>query len=323
MSGLLPGGYWDSTGRLHRDFELAALTGREEELLATAGRPQTATLVTEVLSRCVRRLGGIRPVPPEVVRQLLVADRQYLLLQLRRATFGDAVRADLVCPWPECGQRVSIEFSIADVPVEPAPQPAPAYTMTLSAAALGREEARDGAVAKDGGSAEDGSSGKGDDIAGDDGAAEVVFRLPDGSDQEALSDRLARNEAEALTALLTRCVLRIGTGGPPDADRIARLSTVARAEIEEHMRRVAPRVEQTMEARCAECGRTFVAPFDIQRFFLGQLRTDGRLLYQEVHYLAYHYHWSEREIMDMTRDKRRTYIEVLADAIEVLNSGAR
>ncbi|HEY2673518.1 MAG TPA: hypothetical protein VGJ07_24530, partial [Rugosimonospora sp.] len=62
MSGLLPGGYWDATGRLHREFELAALTGREEELLAQAGRPQTATLVTEVLSRCVRRLGGISPV---------------------------------------------------------------------------------------------------------------------------------------------------------------------------------------------------------------------------------------------------------------------
>ena len=41
-----------------------------------------------------------------------------------------------------------------------------------------------------------------------------------------------------------------------------------------------------------------------------------------MHYLAYHYHWSEGEIMAMTRDKRRTYIDVLADAIEVLNNGA-
>ncbi|HEY2669690.1 MAG TPA: hypothetical protein VGJ07_04865, partial [Rugosimonospora sp.] len=310
---------------LHREFELAALTGREEELLAQAGRPQTATLVTEVLSRCVRRLGGISPVPAEVIRHLLVADRHYLLLQLRRATFGDAVRADLVCPWPECGQRVSIEFSIADVPVERAQAPAPSYTMTLSAAALGRDEAPEDATAADGsardGSAQDGSDGS--DGSARHGSAEVTFRLPNGADQEALSERLAHNEGEALTALLARCVQRIGACVQPEARQVAELSSLARAEIEEHMRRVAPRVEQTMEARCAECGRTFVAPFDIQRFFLGQLRTDGRLLYQEVHYLAYHYHWSEREIMDMTRDKRRTYIEVLADAIEVLNSGAR
>ena len=51
------------TGGVHREFELSALTGREEELLAQAGHAQPATLVTEVLSRCVLRLGGISPVP--------------------------------------------------------------------------------------------------------------------------------------------------------------------------------------------------------------------------------------------------------------------
>lgn len=293
--GVLPGGYWDTTGRLHREFELATLTGREEELLAQARQPQTATLVTEVLSRCVRRLGEISPVPPEVARQLLVADRHYLLLQLRRATFGDQVRANLICPWPDCGQRVSIDFSIAAVPVAEAVHRAPVHTMTLSVAAL------------DGG-----------DAAG----TEVSFRLPNGADQEELCERLAHNEAQALTLLLARCVRRIGLHDPPDAHQVAALSALARSEIEERMQQLAPKVEQTMEATCAECGRTFTAPFDIQRFFLGELRTDGELLYQEVHYLAYHYHWSEREIMEMTRDKRRRYIDVLADAIEVLNSGA-
>jgi hypothetical protein len=105
-------------------------------------------------------------------------------------------------------------------------------------------------------------------------------------------------------------------------EQVAGLSALARSQIEERMRQLAPAVEQAMEAKCAECGRTFVAPFDIQRFFLGELRTDSDLLYQEVHYLAYHYHWSEHEIMEMTRDRRRRYIDVLADAIEVLNSDA-
>src|SRR3712207_3341081 len=97
---MLPGGYWDVGGRLHREFELATLSGREEELLARAGQAQTATLVTEVLSRCVSRLGDLGPVTPEVARRLLVADRQYLLMRLRQATFGDLVRARLSCPWP-------------------------------------------------------------------------------------------------------------------------------------------------------------------------------------------------------------------------------
>ena len=281
----LPGGYWDVSGVLHREFELTPLTGREEELLAGGRSAPSAALVTDVLSRCVARLGAISPVPPEVTRQLLVADRHYLLLQLRRATFGDLVRASLTCPWAECGERMSVDFSIDDVPVEPAEHRAPWYTMRLS----------------------DGT--------------EVMFRLPIGADQEQLTDHLAINEAEALTALLARCVLRIGPD-QPDAEQIAALPASTRLEIEEGMRRVAPKVEQTLTAACAECGRTFVAPFDIHRFFLGDLRTDAALLYQEVHYLAYHYHWSESEIMAMTRDKRQTYIDVLSDAIEVLNSGA-
>jgi hypothetical protein len=293
MIGVLPGGYWDTAGQLHREFELGTLTGREEELLAQTRLPQTAVLVTEVLSRCLRRLGEISPVPPEVASQLLVADRHYLLLQLRLATFGQLVRGSLACPWPDCGEWVGIDFSISDVPVTEPPHRAPTHSMTLPAAWTGRAEAVD-----------------------------VAFRLPNGGDQEELSGLAATNEAEALTLLLSRCIQRIGSDGPAARDQVAALPAVARAGIEERMRYLAPRIELTMEAACTGCGRSFAAPFDIHRFFFGELRTDHELLYREVHYLAYHYHWSEQEIMAMTRDKRRTYIDVLADAIEVANSGA-
>jgi hypothetical protein len=287
--GVLPGGYFDARGRLHRDFELTVLTGRDEELLTQVHHPRPAALVTEALSRCVDRIGDIRPVPPEVARALLVADRQYLMLQLRAATFGDLVRATLFCPWPQCGERVSLEFSIADVPVEAPPQPGPFHNVTLSAATDGL------------------------------GGCDVLFRLPTGADQEALSGLLDDNEAAALTALLARCVRRIGETVDPDEEFVAALPASARAEIEEQMRRAAPSVAQSMDARCTECGRGFTTPFDIQRFFLGELRTDGARLYEEVHYLAFHYHWAEREIMEMTHDRRQTYIDVLSGAIEGMN----
>ena len=48
-----------------------------------------------------------------------------------------------------------------------------------------------------------------------------------------------------------------------------------------------------------------MVPFDLHRFFFGELRTDSDLLYRQVHYLAYHYHWGESEIMAMPRDKRQ------------------
>lgn len=292
--GTLPGGYIDEAGRLQREFELAVLTGRDEELLAQARQKESASLVSLLISRCVQRLGDISPVSEATARRLLVADRQYLLLKLRQAAFGDQVRADLFCPWPGCGQRVSLEFNIEDVPVEASHDKGPHYHMTLSeAAAVGQSP----------------------------GQREIDFRLPNGADQELISPLLEQNEAQALTSLLERCIERIGPNAPPDEAHVAALSPLARQEIEAEMERLAPRVELDIETVCPECGRRFVAPFDLQRFFFGEMRAGADLLYREVHYLAYHYHWSEREIMEMAVDKRRRYIEVLADEIERLNNG--
>jgi hypothetical protein len=293
MTGLLPGGYWDSSGVLHREFELAMLTGREEELLVQPRRTETASLVSTVLSRGVRRLGNISPVSETLAGELLVADRQYLLLKLRQFTFGDVVRADVYCPWADCGKRVSFSFRIDELPVEEAAERAPLHTLTLSPLAG----------------------------AGIDGGREVTFRLPNGADQEALTPLLSQNEAGALTALLGRLLERVGEVSRPGAAGAAALSAVARAEIEAEIERLAPKIECQIETACPECGRSFAVPFDLQRFFFGELRTDSGLLYRQVHYLAYHYHWSEQEIMAMPRDKRQTYIELLADEIERLNNG--
>jgi hypothetical protein len=284
-TGTLPGGFWDADGTLHRHYELAPLTGREEELLVQAGQRPAAGLVSELLARGVSTLGGISTVDEQVTQQLLVGDRQFLLLRLRQATFGDHVRAEVICPWADCGQRVTLAFTLSDVPVLESLDKGPLYSMQLSAEATSDRDPR------------------------------VTFRLPTGADQEMAAGWLPVNEAHALTVLLERCV----EDGP---DRVPGLSPLARAEIEEHMRHVAPGVEQVVEAGCAECGRMFLVPFDVQRFFFGELRTDRDLLYRQVHYLAYHYHWSEHDIMSMPRDKRSTYLDILADEIDRLNDDA-
>jgi hypothetical protein len=291
---LLPGGYVDCHGVRHREVELAPLTGREEELLTVSQGREMASLVTTVLGRCMRRIGAISPVSEEVTRHLLIADRQYLLLKLREVTLGERVRATIQCPWPDCGKKIMINFSVNDVPVTESEDKGPIYMMQLSPAAVA-------------------SSGQGEQY------WDITFRLPNGADQEALAPILAQNEARASALLLQRCIQRLGPLQHPDEEAIDRLSPLARMEIERRMEAVAPKVELTMESDCPECGREYAVPFDLQRFFFSELRTRQDLLYREVHYLAYHYHWSEREIMGMPRPRRRAYIEVLAAEIERLN----
>lgn len=283
---MLPGGYWADDGALHRDARLRPMTGREEELLGS-GRGRPAELATQVLAACLVRLGSLEPVPADVVRRLLVGDRDVLLLHLRRATFGDLVRADLICPWPECGEEISLAFGLGDLPVPEPPARAAVHTLRLSGAAASPQ------------------------------AATVTFRLPDGGDQEELSAWAAEDPAGAAAVLLRRCLLSVepGAAGGAVEDGLAALTPRARAEIEAEMERLAPQLDRTVQTRCAACGRTVLVPFDLRRCFFGQLRTDHDLLYREVHRLAYHYHWGESEILAMSRPRRHTYLDVLADEI--------
>lgn len=293
-SGLLPGGLVDEQGVVHRQVEMASLSGREELLLTDRQRWGRQAQITALLSRCVRQIGAVSPVTPEIVRELLVADRAYLLLKLRQATFGEQVQATIVCPNQSCGNKMDIDFSISDIPIKESGDKGPLYEVQLS------PEAR---------------------LTDDDGQqhADVVFRLPNGADQEAVAPWLEEDEQRAAVALLARCIQRIGPWEAPGVAGIARLSPQALMEIEQHMEQVAPSVELTMSGDCPECGVPFALPFDLAGFFWSEMQINRTRLLREVHYLAFHYHWSEREIMEMPRALRQQYIEILGEEIKRLN----
>jgi hypothetical protein len=287
---LLPGGYQDHDGALHREVELAPLSGCEEECLADCAPSTSTTFVTMLLTRCVRRLGTMSPMSADMVRGLLIADRDYLVLKLREATFGDQVQATVQCPWEACQAKVDIDFSLYDIPVRESAEKGPLYTRELSLEAACSNEP--GELNR-----------------------EVMFRLPTSEDQEGLSQVIEEDEAEALVLLLTRCICRLGSWHDPGPAVIHRLSPLARAEIARHMEEAAPQVDLTLEAHCPECEHAFAVPFDLLGFFLGECKTSRELLYREVHYLAYHYHWSEQDILALPREKRRKYIALLAEEL--------
>lgn len=291
---LLPGGYIDEAGQLQKEVEITALSGREEELLFSMAKRGAATQVSAILGCCVKRIGNISPVPLDIIRRLLVGDRQYLMLKLRELTFGARIQATVSCPWPNCDSRVDIDFNISDIPIKEMEHVLAVYHYDF---AQGLSKASD--------------------------TLPIWFRLPNGSDQEVLSSQLIENEAAALTHLLWRCIQRIGECENPDMEQIRGLSSPLRARIEQKMQSLAPDVELTMEAECPECHRNFTIPFDLQEFFFGELNTSRELLRREIHYLAYHYHWSEQDILSMSKDRRREYIEILAEEIERMNEGVK
>ncbi|MBI1424595.1 MAG: hypothetical protein GC149_14205 [Gammaproteobacteria bacterium] len=286
----LPGGYFDPEGKLHREVALRALGGYEEELI-TSGLQTPPRQITRLLQRCIQRIGDITTITEEIARDLLVVDREFILLMLRKITFGNVVVAKLACPWPDCLKPIDIDFKIDDVPVSALEDIQPDYACMLYDERLGASR-------------------------------EFVFRLPKGRDQEHISHHLDEDESSLLTQLLSHCLLRIERDTQIDAHKVRDLSAAIRANLEIEIEARCPSIDLTMELTCPECSRSFVAPFELQDFFFGEVKTNIELLYREIHYLAFHYHWSEAELMNMPRTRRQRYIDILSSEIEKINDKA-
>ncbi|HET7035606.1 MAG TPA: hypothetical protein VFI42_08000 [Thermomicrobiaceae bacterium] len=215
----------------------------------------------------------------EVVRSLSAGDREALLLHLRRLTLGDRLECLLHCPAGECGEAMEFTLRATDLLMPPYHEARPSYDVAVEF----------------------------------DGARhEVTFRLPTSADLDHAAT-LARHDAEAgARELLRRCVARVARGGVPLA--LEALPASARAAIATAMAAHDPQAEIELDLACPSCGAAFSVIFDAATFFLQELDRRGERLLQEVHFLAWHYHWSEREILAMPARRRARYIELLADA---------
>ncbi|SRR5712692_7852482 len=274
----LPGGF-NVDGTWHREATLRPLAGRDETFL---GEDVQALLPaqqsTALLARCLTRLGPLDPVTTEAVRSLTVGDREALLLHLRRLTLGNLMKCILSCLNPECGEKMDLDLNVSDLLMPPYQHTQERYETTVK---------------------ENGT------------AYRVRFRLPSGADQETAAE-LVRGDAHAAADLvLRRCVECVTIEGesidewPP---LVARQLPAIMAELD-------PQAEVMLNLTCPFCGHVFSALFDTTSYFSQELAGRMRHLYREVHLLAFHYHWSEEEIMGMTARKRHLYLALLTEAL--------
>lgn len=280
----LPGGVWSGDCRV-QTAEMRELTGLDEEWLQGAGGTPLGERVTEMLSRCLLYLGD-KPATVEQVRGLSIGDRESLLLQLRRLTLGERIDCMLRCPDEACGERIDIDLRVSDL-LLPSYDDFPAWhEETLKIA---------------------------------NSAFNVRFRLPTGADQEAVA-ALAFVQPEAAAAwLLSRCVDRlVDSEGqnvreepPPDVVGAVGARMVA----------LDPQAELSLNLVCPACERPIEVLFDTGAYFFAELSNAAPRLSEEIHILAWYYHWSEPEILDLTRCKRRRYVKLISDTLSRATAG--
>jgi hypothetical protein len=77
-----------------------------------------------------------------------------------------------------------------------------------------------------------------------------------------------------------------------------------------------PELDATLDLACVECGQAFRFAYEPARALLGELRASRSALLKEVHYLAFYYHWSQAEILGLSRALRREYLGLLEEELE-------
>jgi hypothetical protein len=145
-------------------------------------------------------------------------------------------------------------------------------------------------------------------------AYRVQFRLPNGGDQEVTAALAHSQPQAAVEMLLRRCVKQV-IPADEEGDRIEEWPSAVIQQLPAVMADLDPQAELMLNLNCPVCDHPFSALFDTATYFFQELAGRMRHLYREVHLLAFYYHWSEREIMQMTTRKRRRYLEILEEAV--------
>jgi hypothetical protein len=276
----LPGGLWLDDRHL-REAGLSPLTGYDEAyLLSLRTSLPPARWASELLSRCLTHLGEVNPVPLEYVQALTVGDREALLLHLRHLSFGERLRCIFHCP--RCDAKLDFDLDIDRLLLPPYESESLGYWFRVP---LPERKLI------------------------------VTFRLPVGGDQEAVADLAAHDPQAAAIALLVRCLHSVRQDNveldPVPEELLSWLVDPLAALMSERD----PQAELLIDNRCPVCEHRFDVLLDMTRFLADEINQRIRYLYREVHLLAWYYHWSEADIMQMTRPHRQIYLDLLDETL--------
>ena len=124
-----------------------------------------------------------------------------------------------------------------------------------------------------------------------------------GADLEAVSEDSDKNSQ--VECLARSCVVY---SEPPLPEK---LSPEFQASISQALDEIDPQANTVLKLACPFCNHSLQAPFDIESYFFEEISSRLGQLEREVHWLAFNYHWSEKEILSLPMAKRKRYIELI------------
>jgi hypothetical protein len=134
----------------------------------------------------------------------------------------------------------------------------------------------------------------------------IALRRPTATDQVAWRARSYDSRHEAVRGIAASLIVE-----QPDQDLEQDLEDEWLEIIEQTLDRHDPLVDFAVTVQCPECREHNPHRIDLADFALGRLAASQARVFQEVHLLAGHYHWSEPEILAIPPWRRAKYLALL------------
>jgi hypothetical protein len=226
---LLPGGYITAAGEVIKTAEVRELTGKDEEFI---GKSNTlAKAFNGLLERAVVSIGEM-PVTSEIIDQLLVGDRDALLLGIYKVTFGSEAELEGFCSG--CSEYKPVQIDIdEDIEVKTLYNPVDDRQFTVK----GKKH-------------------------------KYLVSLPDGTTQKHLVNNSDKTVAELTTLLLEQTVLEIDDNPVLSKLQAQNINLADRRKIGEELAKRAPGPKfNNIEVDCPDCEGKVVVPISIGALF--------------------------------------------------------
>ena len=237
-------GYTDEEGTVHKTFTLREMTGEDEEYIHRSDiKSNGAKVSTALLSRCVTSIGSLTKKSvgikkwEQIFKEILVGDRDIMLLQLRRESIGEEIEVVHTCPNPECKAKLKTVINVDELEIKPfdgmkeIPFELPkGYTDSK------------GITHKTG-----------------------KMRRPNGLDGEVLTPVAKNNLAKAESLLLSR-ICKFDDNSYIDQSIMAKLSIKDRQYLQDLLNEHSFGVDMTVPVMCDRCGEEFKGTLNQSNF---------------------------------------------------------
>jgi hypothetical protein len=225
----LPGGYISPGGSLAKYAEVKELTGLDEEAIAKSGSIGRA--LNTILQKGLASIGG-EPVTRDAFDDLLSADRDAIMIGIRKVTFGEIIDYTAVCQSCNSTQDVKIDLT-KDVPVKELTNPIEDRNWTIEVK-----------------------------------AGLVNVTLPTGDVQRKLMENIDKTSAEMNTILLAGCVVSVNGTTSMGASTVLKLGMGDREKLVDEIleKNPGPRLGEVVKD-CEACGEAVPTPLSLMSLF--------------------------------------------------------